>query len=208
MLYRVCRSLGLSVALLLVCLSAWAAEFSADLMMTSGGKQSRGKVYLKGTRMRCELAHGDRRIVFLTQSGRSSVTIIIPEKRIYWAQPDPTAADIFDDKRILKQATKNVVGQETIAGYKCRKAVYTYRDKTKGVVTRWVSTRLKVPLKWEETQGDARTVTEFRGILERKLQDSMFSPPAGFKKLTEKQVQEMMKRGAEKAKAQKAPTKQ
>lgn len=199
MLNRVCRSLSLSPVLMLICAVSWSAEFSANMVMTTGGRTVRAKVWVKGTNMRCEFAQGSPRMVFLSQAGKSSVTVIVPEKRMYWAQPDPTAGDILDDSNLVKRASKKVVGTETVSGHVCRKVVYTYHDKSKGTATRWVSTRLNAPVKWAETVGGARTVVEFSSILRRKLPASMFSPPAGFRKFTEKQVAEMVKRDSEKS---------
>lgn len=166
--------------------AAAAAEFSADAITTVAGHVMRGKVYVKGNNMRQEITAG----------GMTTITILRPDKRVMWhLQPaQKTYMEMAGskmkgsygpgwEKEIEKLAVRKSLGTEMMNGQLCDKAFYTYRDKTMGTMTLWVSKRLKFPVKMVGKSSQGSMTMEHKNIKETKLPNSLFEVPAGYKKM-------------------------
>ncbi len=77
-----------------------------------------------------------------------------------------------------------MLGTEKVEGYECDKILYTYRDKSMGVMTQWIARELNYPIKmlYEGPQG--KTTMEYKNIKKGGVSDSSFSVPSDYQKMS------------------------
>ncbi len=161
-----------------------AAEFSADVIMSGGGDEETGKVFIKGRLHRMELMEGGK---------VAAINISRPDKGVNWnLMPDEkmymemSLTEIgYEDMESLESKSKmTVLGNETVNGYKCEKRRYESNDETEGPVIVWFSPKLGYPVKIHTLayQGEGDMIMEYRNINTGKVPDSMFEIPGGYKK--------------------------
>lgn len=186
-------ALSLCIALILVFslgLVATAAEFSADIKYQGAGadKARPGKFYIKGNMMRQELtiaSQGQMQMILNLKTRQ--VTTIIPQAKMYTQGVAPVPTE--DSKHMMwESAEKSLpkgakkVGTETVSGYKCD--VYQYKDSSKGRESKlWVSSKLNFPIKIETKGSRGPFTMMMTNIKEGGVSDSLFKPPAGFRKM-------------------------
>ncbi len=160
---------------------AVAAEFSADVIKKMGDEVQKGKIFVKGNKMRMEFEEG---ITIMDLATGKTITLQ-PEEKLYMELPGggPMATAAQSDEELSKIATKKHVGTEKISGYKCDKYLITYRDKEMGKMTQWHSKKLNYPIKvfYRGPQGDM--VVEYKNIKEGGVKDSLFKVPPGYQKM-------------------------
>lgn len=166
---------------------AQAAEFSADMVYTAGGGQTvKGKIYVKGTRTRNEMQSGPEKTVNITDSEAKKVWVLIPDQKMYMEmQPTPEMAAVNQKKEELDQsADMKLLGTEKVEGYECEKILYTFKDKSMGVMTQWVARELNYPIRilYEGQQG--KMTVDYKNIKKGGVSDSMFSVPADYQKMS------------------------
>ncbi len=183
------ESIRKSTALLTALLSvlalsglAVAAEFSADITQKMGEEVQKGKIFIKGNKMRMEFEDG----ISIMDLATGKTITLQPEEKMYMelpgAGPMPSADE--SDKDLSKIATKKHVGTEKISGYKCDKYLITYHDKVMGKMTQWHAKKLNYPIKvlHQGPQGDM--LVEYTNIKEGGVSDSLFKIPSGYQKMT------------------------
>lgn len=170
----------------LVCVLAFsglaiAAEFSADVIQKMGEEVQKGKIFVKGNKIRMEFEDG----ISIMDLATGKTITLQPEEKMYMELPGagPMASAAESDKELSKIATKKHVGTEKISGYKCDKYLITYRDKEMGKMTQWHSKKLNYPIKvfYRGPQGDM--VVEYKNIKEGGVRDSLFKIPPGYQKM-------------------------
>ena len=163
---------------------ATAAEFSADLIMTGGGDEETGKVFIKGKLHRMELMEDGK---------LAAINISRPDKGVNWnLMPDEnmymemSLQEIgYEDIESLESKSKmTVLGNETVNGYKCEKRRYESDDQTEGPVIVWFSSKLGYPVKIHTLAygGEGDMILEYKNIKAGKVPDSMFEIPKGYQK--------------------------
>jgi outer membrane lipoprotein-sorting protein len=161
---------------------AVAAEFSADITQKMGQEVQKGKIFIKGNKMRMEFEDG----ISIMDLATGKTITLQPEEKMYMelpgAGPMPSADE--SDKDLSKIATKKHVGTEKISGYKCDKYLITYHDKAMGKMTQWHAKKLNYPIKvfHQGPQGDM--LVEYTNIKEGGVSDSLFKIPSGYQKMS------------------------
>jgi outer membrane lipoprotein-sorting protein len=179
---------------------AVAAEFSADMVQTMGSRSSTGKVYVKGDKIRNETTQGPQKATVIVRMDKRVVWMLHPEQKAYMEmqagkqQPRPLNDPKWQTE-MKKLGTLTRAGQETVNGYPCDKYVLVYRDKTMGTQYQWISKKLKFPIKIETKGSRFSMVMEYKNIKERRLADSLFEVPAGYKKMSMPQMPPGMRGG-------------
>ncbi len=152
-----------------------AADFSADFIATAPGeKESRGKIYMQGNKMRMEPE----------AAGGKMVTISRPDKKVVWMVMD-------DEKMFMEQAYQEdarmqgwtperqshakYVGDETVSGLRCKK----YQVDGKQEYT-WISDQIGFPVK---TEGPNGTML-LENIKVGKVPTSLFEVPPGYQQFS------------------------
>lgn len=175
----------------LVCVLAFsgmtfAAEFMADLIQKRQGIEMKGKIYVKGEKMRMDMTMEGEKTSTITRIDKKIVWIIKHEDKMYMEMPSMVgtlqAGKVDED--LKKIADKKKVGTEKVNGYKCDKYLIIYKDKSMGKMTQWISKKLNYPIKmvYHSSYGDM--YTEYKNIKEGKVKDSVFEIPKGYEKMS------------------------
>ena len=157
----------------------FAAEFSSDVVNRVNGKETdKGVIYVKNNLRRVESGTGDASIVTIIDVNKKMGWVLIPGEKVY------TKLDIgFLLNKDADKADKKVVGRESLDNYECTKIEYTYKNIAYGVLTQWYSDKLEFPIKIvHNMDGKEISKTEYKNIKMRKINDSLFSIPRGYKK--------------------------
>jgi outer membrane lipoprotein-sorting protein len=168
---------------------AGAAEFSADVVRSGGGMSASGTIYVKGKSIRMELQQGQQKQIVIVNADRKMLWFINPATKTYMggAIPAEMIAANAEQLRgnlpaeVKKQAKTKRLGTETISGYPCEKIETRTKDFT---MTTWYSQKLDVALRVETktTQGQ-QLRQEMKNVKVRKLPDSLFVVPEGYKEV-------------------------
>ena len=190
---RVASRLGglavLAMAWLLVGQSlAIAAEFSADFVEKRFGQTNTGKVCVKGLKVRREVTQGPHKSITIARMDKIVVWMLHPAQKTYMEMAGAHKEAAYMDPKKAAQQLKNLgdlklVGKETVNGYPCDKYAFTFRDKSVGKQYQWYSPKLKTMLKVEQKSPKFSMYMEYKNIKERRVADSLFEIPKGYKKM-------------------------
>jgi hypothetical protein len=168
---------------LLLASLAQAAEFSAKVVTKAGAMAIPGKMYVKGEKARNEVQ----------MAGHPSVQIMRPDKKLFWViMPQQKAYMEMPftqehEQKMLKiseqeKAKMKKIGTETVNGYECDKFEATIGPKGKSQKQFiWIAQKLGVPIKMVTEDGSFSM--EYTDIKPEKLEDSLFEPPQGYRKM-------------------------
>jgi outer membrane lipoprotein-sorting protein len=173
--------------------AAAAAQFSADFVQKIGGRSTTGKVYVQGDKIRREATRGAEQTIVISRMDKRIVWMLHPAQKSYMEMSfEKNRPYILNDPKwqqeLKKLGTLTRDGQETVNGYPCDKYVLVYRDKAMGTQYQWISKKLKFPIKIETKGSRFPMVIEYKNIKERRLADSLFEVPAGYKKMSMQQM--------------------
>lgn len=162
-------------------------EFSADFVNKSGGQTQSGKIYVKGKKMRQEITMGTQTHVSIIRGDKKVTWLLFPEQKTYmeveYKEPEPVTASAIEE--ITKDRVhRRLVGKETVNGYLCDKYELVYQDKSIGTQTVWISKKLGVMVKMEQTASGFPMSMEFKNIAVKDVPDSVFEIPAGYSKMS------------------------
>lgn len=173
-----------SVVLLImaVCIPSFAGEFSADMVVQTGGKKGETittKIYIKDTKYRMEQEEDGKDIIILVDIEEMVTYILMPENKMYIEIASDDIKSLVNDpfqsaKKTESMGESELLGTETINGYKCNK--YLLTRKGTELITQWVSKKLEFPLKIATHEGGKMTM-ELTNIDESPLDDALFKVP-------------------------------
>jgi outer membrane lipoprotein-sorting protein len=169
--------------------TALAAEFSADMVITSkmGQGDLTGRAFVKGNALRQELDTPIGVQTTIIPSGAAVMYVLLPGQKKYMEIPNTQVTLDSSEDLEAKMANQGKVtkkGSETIEGYSCDVYSIVYNDKKLGEGTIWVSSKLNYPLKiYTQNPQDTATIM-YRNIREGKLDEGMFSIPPGYTKFS------------------------
>ena len=127
-----------------------AAEFSADLIRSSGDDKETSKVFIKGDLRREEIVgDGEVGAVNISRPDKGVCWNLMPDDKMYMEIPFQGAnlGAMENISRLESSAKMQVLGKETVSGYACEKRQYDPNDKTQGSVIVWYSSKLDYPVK-------------------------------------------------------------
>ena len=162
---------------------ALSAEFSADLVQKTAGMTTKGKVYIKGNKMRMEMETPAGKSVNLMDIGTGLMQMLHPEQKIYFEMQAPEAGVVKTDEALDKIADKKHVGTEKVNGYKCDKYEVIYHDRSLGKMSQWFSKKLNYPIKSIYNGPQGESVVEYKNIKQGKVDSSLFEIPPGYEKM-------------------------
>jgi|YNPNPStandDraft_1061719.scaffolds.fasta_scaffold34252_1 outer membrane lipoprotein-sorting protein len=184
------RRLGVmsAVCVGVLCLALWceAAEFSADTITTTPGMSMNGKLFVQGKKIRQEVNMGSMKHIVIFRPDKNVTWMLDPKSKTYVEMParprmmDPSI--LKDEAEMKKLGVKKNLGTEKVNGFVCDKFRLTYKDKSMGSSTVWVSKQLEWPLKTESKGPRGTMVAETKNIKVGKLPSSLFEIPKGYKK--------------------------
>jgi outer membrane lipoprotein-sorting protein len=181
----------LKITLLFIVLTWWlaaglaqAAEFSAVIINRMESRETQGKIYMKGEKMRREFAAGEQ----------VGITIVRPDKKVMWMlmPGQKSVMEMPFSKASLEkmmgmsqeqQAEMKLLGPEKVNGYETEKYETTVKGSVKPMKHYvWVSKKLGVPIKMVSLDG--KFSMNYRDIKEGGVPDSLFEIPPGYQKMT------------------------
>jgi hypothetical protein len=162
---------------------AQAAEFTATMITKAGGMEIPGKVYVKGDKMRNEIAAAGHTSIHIMRPDKKLVWIILPQQKAYMEMPISQEAQQKMMTLTEKQKAKMTkVGTETIDGYNCDKYETTMDHQGKPMkVYTWIATDLGIPIKIVSQDGSFSM--EYKDIKTGQVADSLFEAPQGYQKM-------------------------
>ena len=184
------------IVLVLAVSSAWAQmpqPFSADMTITpKAGEKMTGKIYFSPPKNRMDMNSKSGPVSTITDgSTKTSYTIIHNQKMYMEMHLDqlasqmgpmargPKAPASFDPNHPCgAEMTCKKVGTETVNGRLCDKWVMT--DKHGATTTAWIDQKLFYPIKTQTSSGETFELTN---VKEGRQDDSLFQPPAGYRKM-------------------------
>ena len=169
--------------LLIMSCFSFAAEFSADYYQKMAGVTITGKIYVKGDKIRQEMIREGQKGVMIVRMDKEVIWHLMPEERMYMEMTFGKEHSAVFDKELEKIATKKYLGKEKVHGWVCDKYEIIYHDKSMGTATQWFSKRLNFPIKMEFSSPYGQGITEYKNIREKRLSDSLFEIPLGYKKM-------------------------
>jgi hypothetical protein len=180
MIWQSCR--GLLPLLLLLPVTAWPAEFSAQMLVTDGDKIMPGKIYVQGGLMRQEFNDERGQPITVVRPDKKVVWVILPRERAYIGLPLKARLPGQFIQMPPDAVQKRPLGKETVNGYETEKYQVAVRNgEGLEFQTIWMAPKLGMPLKLVV---DRRKFSmEYRSIREGKQADRWFALPPGYQKL-------------------------
>ncbi len=172
-------------------------QFSADMVMTPGGKHGgepmTGKYYFGGNKIRMEMNAAGQQVISIIDVDRNVMDQLMPQQKMYMEMdmnkmpmgkqrmPDVKQYDASNPCAADKDVTCNKLGSEMVNGRMCDKWEFTPKAGTQGVArTVWIDKSSHIPIKTLMADG---TLIEFRNLKEGPQAASLFQIPAGYQKM-------------------------
>jgi Domain of unknown function (DUF4412) len=183
------RFVSLSVVMLFLvvavagCVSPKAAdEYSAESVMTFGGRTQKSKIYAGKNKWRMDFDAFGRKGSSIADLGKQKVWILMPAQKMYMEQKFSSDKMMGLKKELPGEIDRKKVGSEKINGVQCDKFVINYKQDGKTVkMYQWLSKDM-IPMKSKAADGSWST--ELKNIKIGKQPASLFKVPAGYKKFS------------------------
>lgn len=161
---------------------AQAAEFSAVVVTRMDSKESQGKIYLQGEKMRRELPSNEGMTITVARPDKRVMWMFMPGQKKYMEIPFDKS-DLGQTMVMPKDSTQmKLVGTETVGGYETEKYETTVKGEGKTAKHYiWVAKKLGVPIKIVSVDG--KFSMEYREIKEGGVPASVFEIPPGYQKM-------------------------
>jgi hypothetical protein len=177
---------------------AAASEFSADFVMKGGPMSGKGKIWVKGNKMRQEFGDQFGKMITIIDLDQGIHWVLMPEGKMYMKNTIETTGKGFRPENFTgmqqgqMKAQVKLVGSETVNGYACDKYVVTFENKEMGTMTQWFAKKLDYPIKTiNESAQMGKVVTELENIRKEDVKDDLFKVPAGYKEMKQPMMPQM-----------------
>jgi len=173
----------LSIVLLLATGEVLAAEFSAQVVTLYQGQESRGRVYVKGNRIRQEFPSGSGTRIVIYNAGTKMAWMLRPERKMYLEMPlgEEMVRDLMQTAK--DRAAMKPLGAETVNGYAADKYETVFRtngSELKHYV--WIAQKLGMIIKIDSL--DQSFSREYRDIKEGGVPEALLTPPPDYRKMS------------------------
>ena len=162
------------------------AEFSADMVQKVFKQTYKGKLYVKGSKIRREATlPGVRTDIVIFRADKKSIWYVMPKSKSYMKVTDRVIIggdDPVATARMKRIGVMKKLGKEKINGYVCSKVQWTTKGPAKYVLTEWTSDKLIMPLRIEFKSSRGIVLIEYKNIKEGGVPDSVFELPKGYKR--------------------------
>jgi outer membrane lipoprotein-sorting protein len=167
--------------------AAFAAEFSADTIMTFKGQgKTTGKMYFKPDKFRMDMKSPEE-MSAITRMDKKVVWNIMHEGKIYMEMPIDLKNKPMVEEKFQGEIERKQVGSETIDGHPTKKYLITYKvNQKKEQVYQWWATDIDFPVKTAAVDGS--WTQEFRNVRLGAQPNSLFEVPAGYQKMQMPQI--------------------
>ena len=177
---------------------AAASEFTAAFVMKGGPMSGKGKIWVKGNKMRQEFGDQLGKMVTIIDLDQGMHWVIIPEGKMYMKNTIETTGEGFRPENFAgmqqgqMKAKVKLVGSEKVNGYACDKYVVTFENKEMGTMTQWFAKKLEYPIKTiNESPQMGKIVTVLENIKKESVKDDLFKVPAGYEEMKQPMMPQM-----------------
>jgi len=170
----------------LISVSGNAADITADMIHKSSVGSFKGKMFLKGNKLRQEMNIRGEKQITIFRKDKGVVWILMPGQMMYMEMSADRQKNMtpVDPDELEKMGKKKFIGKEKVNGYMCSKYDYSFNDPSIGTATYWISEKLNFPVKMEMDGPSGHMVTEYRNIQEKTVSESLFNIPSGYQKMS------------------------
>ena len=159
--------------------SAFAVDFSADVVTTQGGKTINAKVFVSGEKSRMEAPES----ISISRVDKKVVWILMPGQKMYMEQPFDTKKMMTAPEKVEGELDRALLGKDTVDGKTADKYKVTYEiEGIKNEMFQWVESGSNLPLKSAALDGSWSV--EYRNINTGPQPDSLFEVPSDYKKFS------------------------
>ena len=178
-LHRICFLVV--VIFLMIGGNAHAVSFSADLVITEGGKIKTSTFFLLDDLYRLDVVENGQELIILVNRTSGKTRIVIPDEKQYREIENDSFQSVSNNpieayNRIRRDYESRTAGSETIAGIACDKVILS--DAGTDLMNAWVARPYDLPiLIVNPATGDK---FELKNIKEGRMDKSNFQVPAGY----------------------------
>ncbi|MDD4879373.1 MAG: hypothetical protein PHR22_02820 [Candidatus Omnitrophica bacterium] len=159
--------------------SAFAVDFSADVVTTQGGNTFSAKVFVSGEKSRMEAPES----VSISRMDKKVVWILMPGQKMYMEQAFDPKKMMAASEKIEGELERTPLGKDTVDGKTADKYKVTYEiDGIKNEMLQWIESGSNLPLKSAALDGSWSV--EYRNIKTGPQPDSLFEVPSDYKKFS------------------------
>jgi outer membrane lipoprotein-sorting protein len=177
---------------------ALASEFSAEIIMKGGPMSGKGRVWVKGHKMRQEFGGQFGKMITIMDLDQGVNWVLMPESKTYLKNKIKTKDKGFRPENFMgmqqghMKAQIKLVGTETVNGYACDKYLITFENKKMGTMTQWFSKKLNYPIKMINKSAQmGEMATELHNIKRGGVKDDLFKIPLGYKEMQQPMIPQM-----------------
>jgi len=173
----------LAGVLLFIC-QAYAAEFSADLILTQPGDTAVAKIYVRDHLYRVENFEGNNKFLAIENRLTDTTTAMDPEEMTYINLEGPSGAfsnPVKGWEYMKRNTVEKYLGVETVNGFECDHHSYAYEGSEEAHLESWKSKKLDHFIKYVVHYGASGDGSiEIRNVVEGPLDDALFKVPDGY----------------------------
>lgn len=179
----IARRAGLVAAGVFVTTYCFAANFTADVVTKDGKNLTTSKIYVSDDKVRRETKlNGKDERVTIVRADKGVTWQLMPKDKTYLEMKSAKLVSP-DPAELKKFSTEKLLGNEKIAGYMCKKYLYTPKEAGGASITVWMSEKLGWPLKVQVRHPGGVMSSEYNNIKEIKPKDALFELPYYYKEL-------------------------
>jgi hypothetical protein len=180
--------LAVSFALLFSLKTAYAEDFSANVVSHTKEGTFSGKIYVLNNRIRMEMPGA----VTITRMDEMTAFILIPEQKIYMEQQIDPSLFVSTSGKLQGETERVFVADEMAGGRNTKKYRVSYNSQAgNATVFQWIDPNMSMPVKTADVDG--KWSMEFSNIVTGPQDGSLFDIPGGYAKFTMPNMDDMMK---------------
>jgi hypothetical protein len=172
------------------CSLTFAAEFSADMIVTEGGKLMTNKIFVKDSKYRMETTEDGQEIIIIVDQEANLTRVLNVNDKCYIEMPCDDMRSLMNDPFQSLKVTidtpgieKKDLGSETVSGIECDESVLLWGGSE--FYTYCMSRKHDFPIKI--VQGKSEMVAELKNIKESVIDEVLFELPEGYSAMEESQ---------------------
>jgi hypothetical protein len=170
---------GFLSAFYILCASAFAQDFSADIISTAENKSFLGKIFSSQDKVRMEMSEA----INIIRPDKGLIWMIMPKQKLYMEMPLDQKNMMVGTAKIPNEQTRELVGKENIDGKVVSKYKVVYdAGQKKETVYIWILEDLDIPVKTESADGSWKI--EYKNIKKGEIPQHLFDIPSGYQKFS------------------------
>jgi Domain of unknown function (DUF4412) len=174
-----CFAVFLVLGAVLLAVTAYAGDFSADMISSSSQGSVTMKIYVSGDKSRMETPEA----ITISRMDKKVVWILMPGQNMYMEQPINTQMAASTQERVDGEIERTAEGDEMIDGKNTTKYRVTFETQGKREsVFQWIDEAGHFPVKTAAINGSWST--EFKNISSGSQDQGLFEIPAGYSKMS------------------------